>query len=196
MTMNINYLFQQTFFIIRFRYFKKWINYLGTVFLRSAGMKIGKGTFLSNCQVTWPHQVSIGENCALEHNIYFKFDGIWSKGPSIIIGNKVFIGSGCEFNIRKKISIGNNCLIASGCHFVDHNHNTYRHDSPLSSSPDIEKEIILKESVWIGANVIVLMGVEIGNHAIVGAGSVVIKSIPNNEIWAGVPAKKIGERQN
>jgi acetyltransferase-like isoleucine patch superfamily enzyme len=158
-------------------------------------MKIGKGTFISNCHLTWPHQVSIGKNCTLEHGIYFKYDGIWSEGPSIVVGNKVFIGFGCEFNIRKNITIGDNCLIASGCHFIDHNHNTYKFDSPLSSSPDLEKEIILKKSVWIGANVIILMGVEIGNHAIVGAGSVVTISINDNEIWAGVPAKKIGERQ-
>jgi acetyltransferase-like isoleucine patch superfamily enzyme len=90
-------------------------------------MKIGKSTFLRNCQVNKPHQVSIGENYFLEHKIYFKFDA-WSKGPSIIIGNMVFIGSGCEFKIRKKISIRYNCLIASGCNFEDHNHNTYRHD--------------------------------------------------------------------
>lgn len=86
-------------------------------------------------------------------------------------------------------------MIASGCHFIDHNHNTFKFDSPLFSSPDVEKEIILKDSVWIGANVTILMGVEIGDYAIVGAGSVITKSIPSNEIWAGVLAKKIGERQ-
>lgn len=193
--MNINYLVQQSLFIFRFRYSKRGINYFNGIWLRLAGMKLGKGTSLGQCHVTWPHQVEIGKNCKFEHNIYLKYDGIWSKGPSIIIGNNVFVGFGCEFNISKRISIGNNCLIASGCHFIDHNHNTFKFDSPLFSSPDIEKEIILKDSVWIGANVTILMGVEIGDYAIVGAGSVITKSIPSNEIWAGVPAKKIGERQ-
>lgn len=193
--MKIKYLVQHSLFIFRFRYLKRGINYFSSIWLRFAGMKLGKGTSLSNCHVTWPHQVSFGKNCKMEHGIYFKYDGIWNKGPSIVFGDNVFIGFGCEFNIRKKIIIGNNCLIASGCHFIDHNHNTYTFDSPLVSSPDIEKTIILKESVWIGANVTILMGVEIGDYAIVGAGSVVTKSIQKNEIWAGVPAKKIGERQ-
>jgi acetyltransferase-like isoleucine patch superfamily enzyme len=193
--MNIRYLLQQSLFIFRFRFIKRAISFFNLFWLRIAGMKVGKGTSIGKCRVTWPHQVLVGQNCKLEHNIYLKFDGIWSKGPSIIIGDNVFVGFGCEFNITKKITIGNNCLIASGSHFIDHNHHTFKFDSPLFSSPDVEKEIILKEAVWIGANVTILMGVEIGDYAIVGAGSVVTKSIPSNEIWAGVPAKKIGERQ-
>ena len=42
--------------------------------------------------VTWPHQVSIGKNCNLEHGIYFKYDGIRSKGPSIIIDDMFLLG--------------------------------------------------------------------------------------------------------
>jgi acetyltransferase-like isoleucine patch superfamily enzyme len=193
--MNITYLLQQSLFIFRIRYYKSSVSHLNAIWLKLAGMKIGKGTSIGKCNVTWPHQVAIGKNCKFEHNIYFKYDGIWSGGPSIIIGDNAFVGFGCEFNISEKISIGNNCLIASGCHFIDHNHNTFKFDSPLFSSPDVKKEIILKDSVWIGANVTILMGVVIDNYAIVGAGSVVTKSIPSNEIWAGVPAKKIGERQ-
>ena len=58
----------------------------------------------------------------------------------------------------------------------------------------IEKAISIGNDVWLGCNVIVLKGVEIGDGAIIGAGAVVTKSILPNEIWAGVPAKKIGER--
>jgi len=193
--MSINYIVQHSFFIIRYRYFKKWKSLFGMIWLRLAGMKIGKGTYLHKIKITWPHQVSIGKNCIVEHDVFFKHDGIWSEGRSIVIGDNVFIGFGCEFNAIRNISIGNNCLIASSCHFIDHNHNTFRVDSPMSPSSDIKKEIILKESVWIGANVTILMGVEIGAYAIVGAGSVVTKSIQDNEIWAGIPAKKIGERR-
>ena len=56
-------------------------------------MKIGKGTCLYKIKVTWPHQVKLGDNCNLEHSIYFHYDGIYSKGPSINIGNNVFIGN-------------------------------------------------------------------------------------------------------
>lgn len=51
--------------------------------------------------------------------------------------------------------------------------------------------ITLGRDVWLGANCVVLKGVNIGDRAIVGAGSVVTKSIPSGEIWAGSPARKI-----
>ena len=127
-------------------------------------------------------------------NIYFEFDGIWKERPSILIGSNVFIGFGTEFNIRKKNLIGNDCLIASGCKFIDHDHG-YETSLLMRLQDCPEKEIILRNDVWLGANVVVLKGVIIGEGAIVAAGAVVTKSIGGYEIWAGIPAKKIGVRK-
>jgi acetyltransferase-like isoleucine patch superfamily enzyme len=157
-------------------------------------MKVGGGTKVPFCKITWPHQVSLGKKCQLENNIYFKYDGIWMDGPSIVIGDNVFIGAGCEFNISKGVSIGNHSNIASGCKFIDHDHQT---SINLLTGQEIGKEqaIVIGKDVWLGFNTIVLKGVHIGDGAIVGAGAVVTKSISPYEIWAGVPAKKIGHRQ-
>jgi len=148
---------------------------------------------LPNMTVTWPHQVRIGKACHLEDNIQFKFDGIWQPGPSISIGDKVFVGSYCEFNIRKGIMIGDHSNIASSCHFIDHDHGTSIANL-IDFQNGIEEEIMIGSDVWLGCSVIVLKGVKIGNGAIIGAGAVVTKSVPENEIWAGIPAKKIGDR--
>jgi acetyltransferase-like isoleucine patch superfamily enzyme len=157
-------------------------------------MEIGKGTLLSRLFITWPNQVKLGKNCVLEHNVYFKYDGIWQPGKSIMVGDDVFIGNGCEFNIKKSISIGDNSLIAAGCRFVDHDHGIGLEDlMRLQKGPD--KPIVIGKDVWLGCNVIVLKGVEIADGAIVGAGAVVTKCILQNEIWGGVPARKIGERK-
>ena len=158
-------------------------------------MQIGSGTLLPKVHVTWPHQVSLGANCTLEHDIYFKFDGIYAPGPSILIGDRVFIGFGCEFNVRKRVEIGGDCLIASGCKFVDHDHGTARRDLPMREQTDgAELPIAIGADVWLGANVVVLKGVSIGRGAIVAAGAVVTKSVGEYEIWGGIPARKIGER--
>lgn len=160
-----------------------------------AGMQVGAGTLLPRLRLTWPHQVSLGRSCTLEHDIYFKFDGIWAPGPSIVVGDRVFIGFGCEFNIRRRLQVSADCLIASGCKFVDHDHGNDRRDIPMNQQPDgAEAEIVLEEDVWLGANVIVLKGVRIGRGAIVAAGAVVTKSIGAHEIWGGVPARQIGQR--
>jgi len=186
---------QKGIFILRFRYFKKYGNALRKLFLKIQGMKIGKATGIPKMHVTWPHQVTIGHKCRLEHDIYFHYDGIWKEGPSIIIGNNNFIGYGCEFNITKKITIGNDCLIASGSKFIDHNHGTSL-ASLMREQISTEKEIVIGNNVWIGANVIVLSGVTIKDGAIIAAGAVLNKNVPANEIWGGIPAKKIGDRVN
>lgn len=156
-------------------------------------MKIGQDTFLPKFFVTWPHQLSIGKNCTLEKNINFKYDGPWLPGPRIVIGDTVFIGTNCEFNINEGINIGNDSLIASGCKFIDHDHGTALGE-PMYQQYGSRAKISIGRDAWLGCNVIVLKGVNIGNGAIVAAGAVVTKSIPAYEIWGGVPAKKISQR--
>jgi len=187
------YILQQTLFVFRFRYVKKFFGKLRKRYLSFLGMKIGKGTIVPKININWPHQVSIGNKCQLEQNIHFKYDGIWQKGPNIIIGNNNFIGSNVEFNIKKNIKIGDNSLIASGTKFIDHDHGISLGEI-MKIQQCVEKPIIIGEDVWIGCNAVILKGVVIGDGAIVAAGAVVNKSIPPNEIWGGIPAKKIGQR--
>ncbi len=157
-------------------------------------MRIGAGTALPRLRVTWPHQVSLGARCVLDYDIYFKFDGPWLPGPSIIIGDGVWIGADCEFNIHEKIVIGNDTMVAAGCRFLDTDHGFSDKSIPMIRQPGRTSSITVGADVWIGAEAVILKGVTIGRGAIVGAGAVVTKSIPEFEIWAGVPAKKMGVR--
>ena len=162
--------------------------------LRMRGSIIGQGTRIPRITVTWPHQLKFGDSCTLQPDIFFNFSHYWTPGPSMIFGNRVFIGRGCEFNIREKIILGDDCLIASGCTFVDSNHGRNAHKSmnaqPLTSAPTI-----LGRNVWLGAQCVVLKGVQIGDGAIVLAGSVVTKPIPGGETWAGAPARRVSAAQ-
>ncbi len=167
---------------------------LRTAWLRFCGSKIGRGTIVQRISITWPHQIQIGDDCVLEQDIFFKFDGIWAPGPSIVIGDGVFIGRGCEFNIKKFIRLGNHCLIGSGTKFIDHDHGI-RLNQLMSQQEGPEARINIGTDVWLGDNVVILKGVAIGDGAIVGAGAIVTKSVPNNEIWGSIPAKRIGTRK-
>jgi acetyltransferase-like isoleucine patch superfamily enzyme len=64
----------------------------------------------------------------------------------------------------------------------------------IRSFPQFEKEIIIGDDVWLGANSIILPGVKIGRGVIVGAGAVVTKDVAEFDIVAGVPAIKINSR--
>ena len=168
-------------------------SFLRKLWWTAQGARFGVGTRVPRLVMLWPHQVSVGNSCSIEDDVFFKFDDIWQPGPSIMVRDRVFIGRGCEFNIRRKIEVGDDCLIASGCKFIDHDHGMSL-EQPMNIQLNVEAEIILANNVWLGVNVTVLKGVTIGSGAIVAAGAVVNKSIGPNEIWGGVPARKIKSR--
>ncbi len=109
------------------------------------------------------------------------------------IAERVIIGSGA--NIRAaggEISIARNSMLGQQVSLIASNH-LISSEKPYRDLPWDETKvgISIEENVWIGAGVTVLPGCAIGKNSVVGAGSVVTKSIPANEVWAGIPAKKI-----
>jgi len=113
------------------------------------------------------------------------------------IGHGTYIG---EYNnVRASgggIKIGNNCLISQHISMIATNHE-YKKGVIIASQPwkNVNNFIDIGNDVWIGANSVILPGVSIGDGAIVGAGSVVTKSVGCNEIVAGNPARKINIRE-
>jgi acetyltransferase-like isoleucine patch superfamily enzyme len=88
------------------------------------------------------------------------------------------------------ISIGNDCYITAGVQFINHDGGTLilRKEIPtLEWTAPIE----IGNNVYIGINTIILPNVKIGNRCIIGAGSIVSRNIPDNSVYAGVPARFI-----
>lgn len=110
------------------------------------------------------------------------------EGAQLDIGDKVFFNHNCSITTAKKIRIGSNCMIANNVVIVDHNHIV---NMDGSTSELACEEITIGDSVWIGANVTITMGVHIGNGAVIGANSVVVHDVEAHSVYAGVPAKKI-----
>ncbi len=115
--------------------------------------------------------------------------------PSIIIGDNVSIQKDCHIGAINKIEIGNNVLLASKVYISDHSHgNTSVEDLLLPPSKRklySKGPVIIEDNVWLGEGVVILPGVTVGENSIVGANSVVTKSIPKNCVAAGNPAKII-----
>ncbi len=190
----MSYFLQQSAFVCKIRYFNIFATLIRKIWYLFLGMKIGKKTRIPSLITTWPHQISIGNKCILEHQIFFKYDGIWNKGPSILIGDGVFIGAFCEFNISGKITIGKNAMIASGCKFIDHNHGMALHEAMNIQDQEIEP-IEIGDEAWLGVNVVVLKGVKIGKGAVIAAGSIVLKDVGAYEIHGGIPSRFIRNRK-
>lgn len=168
---------------------------LHQMWLAAQGMRIGDGTRLPvSFRTNWPNQVSFGRQCVVQDGVTVDFcHGVPMPGPSVVIGNRAFIGRGCEINIRLGLSIGDDALIASGCKFIDHDHGLQT-AAPMRLQSGPEARITVQEDVWLGVNAVVLKGVTIGRGAVVAAGAVVTRSVPPYEIWGGVPARRIGSR--
>jgi acetyltransferase-like isoleucine patch superfamily enzyme len=111
--------------------------------------------------------------------------------PSVVIGENVFIGRNTYVGAWKPISIGTDTLIGAYCYIISGNHRIAAPDLPVRMQGYEGGPITIGRNVWLGAHVIVLPGVTIGANAVVGAGSVVTASIPEAEIWAGAPARRI-----
>lgn len=126
-------------------------------------------------------------------------------------GKWVNIERGVSFGDDLKIGfgsgIGANSVISAGVQIGDHvmtgqevlmftsNHRMDRVDIPMGGAGMTErKTIVIGNDVWIGARVIILPGVHIGNGAVIGAGAVLTKDVPDYEVWGGNPAHFLKSR--
>ena len=110
-------------------------------------------------------------------------------GKNIKIGKNVFINACCRFQDQGGIEIGDGSLIGHNTTFATLNHDF----NPLKRQNLTPSPVKIGKNVWIGSDCTILPGVEIGDGAIIGAGSVVTKSIPANTIAVGNPARVIKE---
>ena len=115
----------------------------------------------------------------------------FSSSSKIIIGNNVDINSSSLLCNSTKIIIGNNVLIAPNCIITDSNFHGVTPDKRDERDPKSDNEIIIEDNVWIGMNCILTKGVTIGKNSVIGAGSVVLKNVEPNCLYAGNPAKFI-----
>jgi len=143
-------------------------------------------------------RLHLGEGACLCRGVVLSFGDPAGGHGEVRIGDSTWIGQynnlrACEGG---DVVVGSNCLVSQFCTLVASNHGTKRSDLIQSQPPDPSRlGVTIEDDVWLGAGVSVMPGVVISTGAVVGANSVVTKSVPTYEIWAGVPAQRIGERR-
>jgi acetyltransferase-like isoleucine patch superfamily enzyme len=155
--------------------------------------------FLCNCgknfrpgfpvSIAGSNQIIIGNNFTGTGNLYF-----YANQGKLIIGNNCGVGSNIQFGASAgTIIIGNDVMIASNVIMRAADHGVARNEK-MYKQAYTSGSIIIEDDVWIGANAIILKNVTLGKGSVVGAGSVVTKSVEPNAIVAGNPAKLIKYR--
>lgn len=135
--------------------------------------------------------LTCGLGCRFETNVN-------NSAQTLVLGNNIEINDYVHITAYEKVTIGNNVLLASKIYISDCSHGSYSGDQN-DSNPNLEpnkrplfsKPVIIEDNVWLGEFVSVLPGVTIGKGTIVGANSVVSKSLPPYVIAVGSPAKPI-----
>lgn len=118
-----------------------------------------------------------------------------ADGGQIKIGRGTTINHYCVINGFGGVSIGDQCSIASNVAIYSSNHVFQRRDRTIKSQGLTTKGgVVIGDDVWIGTKAIILDGVSVGKGAVIGAGSVVTRDVPEYAVVVGNPARQISER--
>lgn len=124
-------------------------------------------------------------------NVYMEPPFHCEYGEHIVLGENFYANTGCVMLDVARITIGKNVLFGPNVSIYTAGHPL--HYESRNSGYEYGIPVIIGDNVWIGGSCVVLPGVKIGNNAVIGAGSVVTKDLPDNVIAAGNPCKVIRE---
>jgi maltose O-acetyltransferase len=127
----------------------------------------------------------IGQNSIIEPPFFCSY------GQNIYLGDHVFLNISCTILDCNEVRIGHHVMLGPAVQIYTAAHDL-RAEARIQGW-EVAKPIVIEDNVWIGGGAILLPGVRIGRNAVVGAGSVVSRSVPANTAVAGNPARVIRE---
>jgi len=178
--------------LVRFVYFRVVVPlrcWLWHQFLKSAGGTLGEGAVIyEGVRIIQGHpdSIQIGRGVRLLRNV--TLNTLLPKGR-LIIGNNVHIGEGTMVTSHERIEIQDDVVIGPYNVIVDVDHVCKDRGLPISKQGILAKPICIKEGAWIASHCSILKGITIGRGAVVGAGSVVTRDVPDYTVVAGSPAR-------
>jgi acetyltransferase-like isoleucine patch superfamily enzyme len=139
-------------------------------------------------------KITIGDDCLVYGKTTLTSTRVYDE-PELIVGDHSCITFMTTISVGQRVEIGNHVLMAFRCFIADNDGHPF--DAVERRTQPVSKEQIapvkIEDDCWLGANVVVLKGVTLGQGVIIGANSVVTRSIPPFCIAAGIPAKVIKE---
>jgi acetyltransferase-like isoleucine patch superfamily enzyme len=147
-----------------------------------------RSTMTKLCKEKFFH---FGENSEIRPYVYVIGCSQVHIGKNVILRPNTMIHAKSD-SIDVSVFVDDNVLVGSGVHIYVENHAFERNDVDIIEQGHSKaKKVTLRKGCWIGANVVILPGVEIGENAVVAAGSIVTKSVPSRTLAGGNPAKVI-----
>ena len=160
--------------------------YLRRLIYKNKFTKCGKPIFIHGKfrTVLTNFQLEIGNYVRIWPDVKLSVQG--KESPATLrIGNNVSIGDRTEIHCGEKICSGDNTLISWDCCILDRDYHAF------NAQNEVTKSVTIGKNVWVGCRSMILKGVTIGDGAVIAAGSVVTKDVPEKCLVAGNPAKVI-----
>lgn len=161
-----------------------------------------------------PHKIYIGDNVVIDDQCCLDAKGTDNQGIAIgngvfvgrntilsckngdiVIGDHANIGFNCEIFSASRVTVGKSILMAAYTYLVGGDHLYDRIDIPVLDQGRTARGIDVGDGVWLGTHVVVTDGSAIGRDAIIGAGAVVVGTVPDYAIATGIPAKVQRDRR-
>lgn len=140
-------------------------------------------------QIVLGNNVTINSNCWIQS---VRHKSTKKNIPKVIIGDHVSIGMNATISAAKNIIVEEYVFTARNVYISDHKHKYDDISMPISiQSIDNIADVRIGKYTWLGQNSVVMPGVTIGRHCIIGANAVVTKDVPDYSVVVGVPAKII-----
>jgi acetyltransferase-like isoleucine patch superfamily enzyme len=138
------------------------------------------------------HNIEL-DSCSLDRGVTLLCGGSPREGIKLKIGPGSYLNRRTFVDAIESVEIGQFVAIGPDCYITDHDHGVDPTRAPLDQEM-VAKRTYIGDRAWLGAKVIVLKGVTIGQNAVIGAGSVVTRDIPAYAVAVGIPARVIRTR--
>jgi acetyltransferase-like isoleucine patch superfamily enzyme len=162
---------------------------------RSRCVSVGEGFHMwLMTEITGHPKIVIGNNVSFHGFVGITSGRVFDE-PRLVIGDRVEIGHNVSIVVNKEIVIEEGVMIASGCRFMDTDAHPREAAARIAHLPPPEEEIKpvrICRNAWIGQNCFIMKGVTVGEAAIIGASSVVLKDVPPSCVAMGNPARVVG----
>ncbi|MEM6445632.1 MAG: acyltransferase [Cyanobacteria bacterium P01_D01_bin.123] len=168
----------------------RWRN----IYYRALGVQIDGYVWMREIEIPrQPEAIAIACNCSLDRGVILLCSGEPQEKAKICLRKGTYVNRHTFIDASLSIVIGRDCAIGPGCYITDHDHGFALGPSPLEQ-PLVSQATAIGSEAWLGAHVKVLKGVRIGDRAVIGAGSVVTRDVPDDAIAVGIPAKVVKMR--
>jgi acetyltransferase-like isoleucine patch superfamily enzyme len=160
--------------------------------LRARGCKVHPSLTFTGRDLR--ENVAIGDGVIVGPNVTVWMSEDEAVTPALTVGERTGITGDTIISVHHPVTIGRAVLIGPHTYITSANHRADRRDIPIVDQGYVGEPLVIEDDVWIGTHAVLLPGTQLRRGCIIAAGAVVNCDVPAYEVWGGVPARFLKQR--